>query len=1101
MPIAYARWDFVKRSNAQNVVVKAAYNGRAKVAFHGNVLDGPKVYDYSYKKDLACHFILLPKGADEKFLDPETLWNEAESKEVKKNSQVAFEGVLALPDDEQLSVDDRAELARGFVNEQFVKRGLAAQVDIHQPDKVFKFTKDDSSLNIKAGEGGKLLREEGEEFVVGIQKGDRIERTIRFNPKKHQHFEYREHNWHAHVLVATRRFTIDGKSLGKKVRDITPQIRTVKGNRGRFFSTVIEKSDFGKKWEEHQNAFFLKKGLDLRVDPPGIVPQRHLGPIRMRARAFDLLEEYETRLSDNKLLCGNVEDVLEKLTEQRSIFDEKHVNDFIEKHVEFTEDQKDIKASFWKQEKIVPLLDPKTQKATGRFSTQALVDEERVLFRLAEKMHKEDGFKIVDKAVLAKATKSLNSEQKKAFKAIISGRKLSCLQGFAGTGKGRVLSSLRIAYTAMGYTVRGFGPDNSTANVLKEKGFWNAENTHKFMFCAHHGSRNIKKGKEVWICDEASKLGNVPFIEFLKLAAREKAQVVFSGDKEQISSIDRGGIFTYLQERYGAQSLKEIQRQKTDEQREISKKLATGNVGAAFNAIERMKGFKWSSTRNEAIQAMIEEWAKDRAAWPQANFLMIAHSNAVVNTLNELARIVRKERGELSKEEFCCEVKSGKIYVSPGDRIEFRKKDKDLGITNGLLGTLVKAEKNKFVVSVDQGGKFKRKIIFNPQKYNAFQLGYATTYFRSQGETVDRCYVLDSPHLNKENFYVALTRHISKVQYFVYKGRVKNLTDLKSKAMKDESKRCTLHYVTNRDLELKKHRDEKNQRIAELKEGNGLLSKARGHFLAIKGSLSAGVESKIKSRADVKPDRQFFNPSLEEDKKMKAEVSRVVMDWADQSKVVSEKGKNAPVLSDVDKFFSEMKVTKGSPLEKRKNQEILEFYKKGHLKGLNKQIKSANNYSEKEELIWGFKHRAMRFIESASKVKKSISLDPLVNAKGEVADRLTYQMMIFKAKEGRDPSLKEIIMMKEVISEIAKGFRFKMSDVANKECLEFAKDKVLSKHCEKALKGQKVVLNSTDSLKDQVQKTYQNLLVRESKSPSFTQSKQLQKGYGIDPGP
>ena len=33
-----------------------------------------------------------------------------------------------------------------------------------------------------------------------------------------------DHNWHAHVLMPTRRFTENGKELGEKAQDMEPQV-------------------------------------------------------------------------------------------------------------------------------------------------------------------------------------------------------------------------------------------------------------------------------------------------------------------------------------------------------------------------------------------------------------------------------------------------------------------------------------------------------------------------------------------------------------------------------------------------------------------------------------------------------------------------------------------------------------------------------------------------------------------------------------------------------------------------------------------------------------------------------------------------------------
>lgn len=81
------------------------------------------------------HTILLPEGTDPKFKDQEVLWNAVEQFENRKNSQVAEEMVMALPDDRIISDDDRIELTVSFVLKYFVANGLGVQIDIHRPDK------------------------------------------------------------------------------------------------------------------------------------------------------------------------------------------------------------------------------------------------------------------------------------------------------------------------------------------------------------------------------------------------------------------------------------------------------------------------------------------------------------------------------------------------------------------------------------------------------------------------------------------------------------------------------------------------------------------------------------------------------------------------------------------------------------------------------------------------------------------------------------------------------------------------------------------------------------------------------------------------------
>ena len=122
-----------------------------------------------------------------------------------------------------------------------------------------------------------------------------------------------------------------------------------------------------------------------------------------------------------------------------------------------------------------------------------------------------------------------------------------------------MLVSLKKAYESEGFTVRAFGPDSATSEVLKEKGFSSADNIYSFLFHPHNLENNgnnywratqlkrgrpyfsksskpgktskenlqIKKGKEIWMIDEATKLSNKPMLEILKLAEKYNAQVIF----------------------------------------------------------------------------------------------------------------------------------------------------------------------------------------------------------------------------------------------------------------------------------------------------------------------------------------------------------------------------------------------------------------------------------------------------------------------------------------------------------------------------------------------------------------------------------------------
>lgn len=67
--------------------------------------------------------------AQGQFKDSSVLWNEAKRCERRKDSQVAKELVIALPDDSHVTLEDRIELTRRFAQANFVDKGYGIRVD------------------------------------------------------------------------------------------------------------------------------------------------------------------------------------------------------------------------------------------------------------------------------------------------------------------------------------------------------------------------------------------------------------------------------------------------------------------------------------------------------------------------------------------------------------------------------------------------------------------------------------------------------------------------------------------------------------------------------------------------------------------------------------------------------------------------------------------------------------------------------------------------------------------------------------------------------------------------------------------------------------
>lgn len=74
---------------------------------------------------------MLPDGAAEWLADRSRLWNHVEGLEKRKDAQLAREFNIALP--HELTHAERVELVRSFVGEEFVSRGMVADIAWHDP--------------------------------------------------------------------------------------------------------------------------------------------------------------------------------------------------------------------------------------------------------------------------------------------------------------------------------------------------------------------------------------------------------------------------------------------------------------------------------------------------------------------------------------------------------------------------------------------------------------------------------------------------------------------------------------------------------------------------------------------------------------------------------------------------------------------------------------------------------------------------------------------------------------------------------------------------------------------------------------------------------
>jgi len=708
--------------------------------------------------------------------------------ERRKGSQVAREIVLALPADRELTTADRIELARSFAEQHFVSKGLAVQLDVHAPHK-------------ERGEG------EG-----AFAKGTGGDHT----------------NWHAHLLITTRRLEAEGFAA-TKARDLDPEVRRA-GSR----AVVADGEAWGETWRAHQDRYFQEHGIGVRVDATAAHPGEHIGPVRMRKVDSPAAARAEVLRAANEQAARDRAQVLAALTRNNATFTERELDRYLAKHLgtgpdgtpgpATARDIADAKRAVLGHRDVLALYDRETGEAAGRFTTTGVRDQERAALgdgaAVAGARHHEGVKARHQEAALEGRT--LRDDQRAAFEHAVSVGGLKLVEGRAGTGKSYTLAAVRDAHERAGYRVVGLAPTNAVAQDLKADGFAEAGTVHSALFGIKNGRSPGWDKRTVLVVDEAAMLDSRVTGELLAEARQAGAKVVLAGDDRQLASIERGGLFTELRKAHGAAEITEVTRQRVDWQRQAARDLAEGRFDAAVQAFDRHGAVTWTADQDAARAALVARWTADTAADPHASRFVFAYTNAEVDRLNAELRQVRRDRGELASPDTVLATKHGEAAFAAGDRVQFTDTAKKLGIHNGSAGTItgLDAATGQVWVRLDAAaGKEGRIVTWRASEFDGFRHGYAGTIYKGQGKPLDHTYLLHTHHWRAAASYVALTRQRESAQVFVATETARDAQQLARQMARGEMRAASVAWATADELapELRQQAGEgqRAQRAAE----------------------------------------------------------------------------------------------------------------------------------------------------------------------------------------------------------------------------------------------------------------------------------------------
>lgn len=748
MAIYHLSMKPVSRATGRSSVASMAYRAGEKLI---NERDGI-THDYTAKQGVEHAEIVLPEGMNADWArDRSNLWNAAEFAEKRKDARVAREFEIALP--HELSVEQRLEATREFAQELANRYGAAVDFAIHAP---------------------------------------------------HDASDVRNH--HAHVMMTTRRVGEDG--LGDKTY-LERENKWLLAND--LPTTDMQLRDLRQRWEGVANERLAMAGLDIRIDHRShmergleIAPTEHMGvhASQMERRGLDVsrtrLDEEAAR-RNAALIREKPEQVLTLITGEKSVFDRRDVARALHRYI--NDDPQEFQSAFAKvmaSPALVEVQAARADPATGeielaRYSTREMVEIESGMIERAQRMHAAHGHGVdrrhVEQAIerqnaaiqrsAGDVSARLSDEQRRAIEHITGPERIAAVVGYAGAGKSTMLAAAREAWEAGGYRVHGAALSGKAAEGLEESSGIQSRTLASWSRGwenPHSGDRYALGRGDVFVIDEAGMVGSRQLARFVGEVEARGAKIVLVGDHEQLQAIGAGAPFRAITEEIGHAALSEIRRQRVDWQREASIDFATHRTAEGLAAYRDRGNISFAETGEDARGAIVRDYLADRDERPEGTRVAMAHRRADVCAINDAIRSALQERGELARSEdagaLTFQTNDGKREFAPGDRIVFLENNRDLGVKNGMLGTVAHVEAGRIVARLDGGRD--RSVSVPMGDYQAIDHGYATTIHKNQGATVDRSYVLASGTMDRHLTYVAMTRHRDSVQLYAAQDEFTN---------------------------------------------------------------------------------------------------------------------------------------------------------------------------------------------------------------------------------------------------------------------------------------------------------------------------------------
>lgn len=374
---------------------------------------------------------------------------------------------------------------------------------------------------------------------------------------------------------------------------------------------------------------------------------------------------------------------------------------------------------------------------------------------------------------------ALNAEQHAVVRAATSGKRLTLVQGGAGTGKSTTLKAIAQAWQMAGYEVVGTAVAWQAASTLGADVDIKAraiDSWLKAIETGHHPFTN----KTCLLVEEAGLQSTHQTLRLLEAVdqAGPGAVVVMVGDENQLLPIGAGHAMRLIRETIGATRIETVVRQHEAWARQAPKDFARSQARKALDAFNERNQIKVHDGPRATVEALADRWDQETQTTPARDVLVTAKTNAEVRALSAAIRNRLRDRGALIGPDIIIEAadSSGNrnsLRLAIGDEISFLRRNDDLGVVNGSKAKIVSISQDMAGAVRIEAERDGQRIAFAPadvadSKGRArLAHGYAVTLFQAQGQTVDRALVVMSARFDRHDAYVASSRARERTEFFL----------------------------------------------------------------------------------------------------------------------------------------------------------------------------------------------------------------------------------------------------------------------------------------------------------------------------------------------